>query len=78
MFTSNYFYVLAMLKCYIFGFLHSKPLVLFSAFTDLIHHLPMHSDVLNPTVIHVSHIHSPEFPRMLYYAFKDMLYVIFK
>lgn len=66
-----------MLKCYIFGLLHTKSLVLFSAFTDLIHHLPMHSDVLNPSELCVSHIHSPEFPRMLYYAFKYMLYVVF-
>lgn len=67
-----------MLKCCTFGLLYTKPLVLFSAFTDLIYHLPMHSDVLNPTEICVSHIHSPEFPRVLYYTFKDMLYVIFK
>lgn len=67
-----------MLKCYIFGLLNTKPLVLFSAFTDLIHHLPMHSDVLNLTETCVSHIHSPEFPRVLYYTFKDMLYVILK
>lgn len=45
-FTSNDFHVLAMLKCYIFGLLHIKSLVLFPAFTDLVHHLPKHSDVL--------------------------------
>lgn len=76
-FASNDFWVLAMPKCYILG-RHTKFFILFTAFTDLILHLPMHNNVLNPAENCVSQIPYPEFPRMLYYGFKDMLYVIFK
>lgn len=45
-FTSNDFCVLPVPKCCIFGLQHTKPLVVFSAFTDLIRHLPMHGGLL--------------------------------
>lgn len=39
------FWVPAMLRCCIFGFLQTKPLVLFPAFIDLVQNLLMHDDV---------------------------------
>lgn len=44
-FMSTGFWVPAMLRCYIFGFLQTKPLVPFPAFTDLVHNLLTHDDV---------------------------------
>lgn len=44
-FTSNGFWVPAMFKYYIFGFLQTKSLVLSPAFTGIVLHLPMHGDI---------------------------------